>query len=157
MVVFKPGVESFSKRRPRNNGKAWPVSVLDTNGKMHRRQIDNLVYPCLALRRRAFALILSPDLFSSCQGVPYITSCFRPMVGEELLALQGIPSDDLLLTKETEDQLKDLAGKYLPGVFPLVWFVVRSCLTSCCHCESSRFLLCSQVTQCRPRLWVPVH
>jgi hypothetical protein len=32
------------------------------------------------------------------------------MVGEELLALQGIPSDDLLLTKETEDQLKDLAG-----------------------------------------------
>lgn len=39
------------------------------------------------------------------------------MVGEELLALQGIPSDDLLLTKETEDQLKDLAGKN-PMVLP---------------------------------------
>jgi hypothetical protein len=37
------------------------------------------------------------------------------MVGEELLALQGIPSDDLLLTKETEDQLKDLAGE--PSLF----------------------------------------
>jgi hypothetical protein len=42
------------------------------------------------------------------------------MVGEELLALQGIPSDDLLLTKETEDQLKDLAGTYMPR-YSLVW------------------------------------
>lgn len=33
-----------------------------------------------------------------------------PLVGEELLLLQGIPADDLLLTKETEDNLKDLAG-----------------------------------------------
>jgi SNF2-related domain len=32
------------------------------------------------------------------------------LVGEELLMLQGIPVDDLLLTKETEDNLKDLAG-----------------------------------------------
>ena len=32
------------------------------------------------------------------------------MVGEELLMLQGIPADDLLLTKESEDNLKDLAG-----------------------------------------------
>jgi SNF2-related domain len=32
------------------------------------------------------------------------------LVGEELLMLQGIPVDDLLLTKETEENLKDLAG-----------------------------------------------
>lgn len=32
------------------------------------------------------------------------------MVGEELLMMQGIPADDLLLTKESEDNLKDLAG-----------------------------------------------
>jgi hypothetical protein len=31
-------------------------------------------------------------------------------VGEELLLLQGIPAEDLLLTKESEDNLKDLAG-----------------------------------------------
>lgn len=29
---------------------------------------------------------------------------------EEMLLLQGIPANDLLLTKETEDNLKDLAG-----------------------------------------------
>ena len=43
-------------------------------------------------------------------GVPYVTNRGGPLVGEELLMLQGIPVDDLLLTKETEDNLKDLAG-----------------------------------------------
>ena len=33
-----------------------------------------------------------------------------PLVGEELLLLQGIPADDLLFTKESEANLKDLAG-----------------------------------------------
>lgn len=43
-------------------------------------------------------------------GVPYVTNRGGPLVGEELLLLQGIPADDLLLTKESEDNLKDLAG-----------------------------------------------
>ena len=43
-------------------------------------------------------------------GVFYVTNRGGPLVGEELLSLQGIPVDDLLLTKETDDQLKDLAG-----------------------------------------------
>lgn len=43
-------------------------------------------------------------------GVPYVTSRGGPLVGEELLLLQGIPADDLILTKETEDNLKDFAG-----------------------------------------------
>lgn len=43
-------------------------------------------------------------------GVPYLTSRGGPLCGEELLMLQGIPVDDLLLTKESEDNLKDLAG-----------------------------------------------
>lgn len=42
--------------------------------------------------------------------MPYVTSRGGPLVGEELLLLQGIPADCLLLTKETEDNLKDLAG-----------------------------------------------
>jgi hypothetical protein len=43
-------------------------------------------------------------------GVPYIPNRGAPLVGEELLLLQGIPADDLILTKESEDNLKDLAG-----------------------------------------------
>jgi site-specific DNA-cytosine methylase len=43
-------------------------------------------------------------------GVPYVSNRGGPLVGEELLLLQGIPADDLLLTKESEDNLKDLAG-----------------------------------------------
>jgi hypothetical protein len=43
-------------------------------------------------------------------GVPYVTNRGGPLVGEELFMLQCIPVDDLLLTKETEDNLKDLAG-----------------------------------------------
>lgn len=43
-------------------------------------------------------------------GVPYVTNRGGPLVGEELLLLQGIPADNLLLTKESEDNLKNLAG-----------------------------------------------
>ncbi|KAL7565128.1 hypothetical protein ACA910_021509 [Epithemia clementina (nom. ined.)] len=43
-------------------------------------------------------------------GVPYVTNRGGPLVGEELLLLQGIPADDLLFTKESEANLKDLAG-----------------------------------------------
>ena len=43
-------------------------------------------------------------------GEPYVTNRGGPLVGEELLLLQGIPADDLLLTRETEKQLRDLAG-----------------------------------------------
>ena len=43
-------------------------------------------------------------------GIPYVTNRGGPLVGEELLLLQGIPADDLLLTKESEKNLKDLSG-----------------------------------------------
>ncbi|KAF8338028.1 uncharacterized protein EI90DRAFT_3279585 [Cantharellus anzutake] len=42
--------------------------------------------------------------------IPYITNRGGPMVGMEALGLQGLPVDELLLTRETEDQLADLAG-----------------------------------------------
>ncbi|KAJ7654469.1 hypothetical protein DFH06DRAFT_1298898 [Mycena polygramma] len=42
--------------------------------------------------------------------IPYITNRGGPMVGLEALAMQGLPVDKLLLTRETEDQLADLAG-----------------------------------------------
>ena len=47
-----------------------------------------------------------------------------PLVGEELLLLQGIPSDDLLLTKESEENLKDLAGNAMTTT------VVGACMLS---------------------------
>ncbi|KZT02845.1 uncharacterized protein LAESUDRAFT_661099 [Laetiporus sulphureus 93-53] len=42
--------------------------------------------------------------------IPYITNRGGPMVGIEALSMQGLPVDELLLTRETEDQLTDLAG-----------------------------------------------
>ena len=57
-------------------------------------------------------------------GVPFVTNRGGPLVGEEVLLLQGIPADDLLLTKETEDQLKDLAGNAMSTT------VVGACMLS---------------------------
>lgn len=42
--------------------------------------------------------------------IPYITNRGGPMVGLEALHLQGLPIDELLLTRETHDQEADLAG-----------------------------------------------
>ena len=51
---------------------------------------------------------ISPCLTPSM--IAYITNRGGPMVGLEALHLQGLPIDELLLTRETEDQLADLAG-----------------------------------------------
>ncbi|KAH9975966.1 hypothetical protein BGW80DRAFT_1168904 [Lactifluus volemus] len=51
---------------------------------------------------------ISPCLTPSM--IPYLTNRGGPMVGLEALHLQGLPIDELLLTRETEDQLADLAG-----------------------------------------------
>ena len=42
--------------------------------------------------------------------IPYITNRGGPMIGVEALSMQGLPVNELLLTRETEDQLADLAG-----------------------------------------------
>lgn len=42
--------------------------------------------------------------------VPYVASRGGPIIGLEALGFQGIPVDQLLLTRESEDQLADLAG-----------------------------------------------
>lgn len=43
-------------------------------------------------------------------GMIYSTTRGGPLVGHEALVLQGIPTDKLLLTRETESELRDLAG-----------------------------------------------
>ena len=57
-------------------------------------------------------------------GVPYVTGRGGPLVGQELLLFQGIPHDSLLLTKETEENLKDLAGNAMSTT------VVGACMLS---------------------------
>ncbi|KZT03843.1 uncharacterized protein LAESUDRAFT_761680 [Laetiporus sulphureus 93-53] len=42
--------------------------------------------------------------------IPYITNRGGPVVGIEAFSMQGLPVDELFLTRETEDQLADLAG-----------------------------------------------
>ncbi|KAI8849690.1 hypothetical protein BC829DRAFT_416581 [Chytridium lagenaria] len=54
--------------------------------------------------------------------IPYITNRGGPLIGLEALSLQGIPVDELLLTRETEDQLADLAGNAMTST------VVGTCM-----------------------------
>ncbi|KAL0953862.1 hypothetical protein HGRIS_005037 [Hohenbuehelia grisea] len=54
--------------------------------------------------------------------IPYITNRGGPMVGLEALSMQGLPVDKLLLTRESEDQLADLAGNAMSTT------VVGSCI-----------------------------
>ncbi|KAG5638137.1 hypothetical protein H0H81_001656 [Sphagnurus paluster] len=54
--------------------------------------------------------------------IPYITNRGGPMVGLEALSMQGLPVDKLLLTRETEDQLADLAGNAMSST------VVGACI-----------------------------
>lgn len=42
--------------------------------------------------------------------IPYLNFRGGPMLGVESLSLQGLPVDELVLTRETEDNLADLAG-----------------------------------------------
>jgi hypothetical protein len=42
--------------------------------------------------------------------IPYLTNRGGPVVGIEALALQGLPIDELLLTRESTDELANLAG-----------------------------------------------
>lgn len=56
--------------------------------------------------RRAFGVVgcITPS------GIPYITTRGGPLLGIEALSVQGIPVNDLLLTRETQRELQDLAG-----------------------------------------------
>lgn len=51
--------------------------------------------------------------------IPFLTVRGGPLIGQEALSLQGIPIDLLLLTRETEDNLADLAGNAMCARFPL--------------------------------------
>lgn len=54
--------------------------------------------------------------------IPYITNRGGPMVGVEALAMQGLPVDKLLLTRESQDEIADLAGNAMSST------VVGACI-----------------------------
>src|SRR5271154_3545020 len=58
------------------------------------------------------------------QGLPYVTNRGGPLLGLEALSMQGLPIDELLLTRETEDNLRDLAGNAMSST------VVGACILS---------------------------
>jgi site-specific DNA-cytosine methylase len=43
-------------------------------------------------------------------GMPIVTELMRPVTGTETLALQGLPVEELVISTETQAQLRDLAG-----------------------------------------------
>lgn len=43
-------------------------------------------------------------------GIPFVSNLGRPIIGIEALALQGIPVDGLILSRQTQRQQRDLAG-----------------------------------------------
>ncbi|KAJ1020386.1 hypothetical protein NDA13_005705 [Ustilago tritici] len=70
----------------------------------------------VAASRPGIAPCLTPS------GIPFLTSRGGPLIGLEALSLQGLPLDELLLTRETDDQLQDLAGNAMSST------VVGACL-----------------------------
>ncbi|PWN17792.1 hypothetical protein BCV69DRAFT_285675 [Microstroma glucosiphilum] len=57
-------------------------------------------------------------------GMPFLTSRGGPVTGLEALSLQGLPIDELLLTRESDDQLQNLAGNAMTST------VVGICILS---------------------------
>ncbi|KAI9707332.1 MAG: hypothetical protein M1836_000292 [Candelina mexicana] len=61
-------------------------------------------------------------------GLPYVTSRGGPMIGLEALAMQGLPIEKLILTRETQRQLQDLAGNAMTTT--VVGAAILSALTA---------------------------
>jgi hypothetical protein len=55
-------------------------------------------------------------------GIPYVSNRGGPLLGLEALSMQGLPIDELLLTRESEDNLRDLAGNAMSST------VVGACI-----------------------------
>lgn len=72
----------------------------------------------------------SPDGVTGCLtplGQPFSTIRGRPIVGLEALALQGLPIDRLLLTRESQSELLDMAGNAMTST--VVGAAILSALT----------------------------
>ncbi|KAF9454298.1 hypothetical protein P691DRAFT_845153 [Macrolepiota fuliginosa MF-IS2] len=77
---------------------------IDPNNKTQVWNLSQNVDRTIGSGKPGLCPCLTPSM------IPYITNRGGPMVGLEALSMQGLPVDKLLLTRETEDQLADLAG-----------------------------------------------
>ena len=87
-----------------------------------RKELNNSSYlSMLTCGRRVWELSQNVDRFTDTvpfgvtgcitpSGSPYLTTRGGPVVGLEAIALQGLPIEKLLLTRETQRELQDLAG-----------------------------------------------
>ncbi|KAF9006107.1 hypothetical protein BDQ17DRAFT_1352752 [Cyathus striatus] len=94
----------------------------------YKTQVWNLsqnVDRTIASGRPGICPCLTPSM------IPYITNRGGPMVGLEALSMQGLPVDKLLLTRESEDQLADLAGNAMSTT------VVGACILAVLVCGKS--------------------
>ncbi|KAN0062000.1 hypothetical protein ACQY0O_005995 [Thecaphora frezii] len=86
----------------------------------------------VASSRPGIAPCLTPS------GIPFLPARGAPMIGLEALSLQGLPLDELLLTRETDDQLQDLAGNAMSST------VVGACVLSALLVATKDFAQSSQ-------------
>ena len=89
---------------------------IDPHFKSRVWELSQNVDRSIASSRPGICMCLTPS------GMPYLTSRGGPMVGLEALSLQGLPIDELLLTRETNDQLQNLAGNAMSST------VVGTCI-----------------------------
>ena len=79
--------------------------------------------------------------FAGCitpSGLPFLTTRGGPLVGLEALALQGLPIERLVLTRENQKELQDLAGNAMTSTVigaALLSAIISGCLALICTSE----------------------
>ncbi|TFY66733.1 hypothetical protein EVG20_g4345 [Dentipellis fragilis] len=100
--------ENLGAKRPLTNwdevSSKRPVKGVDPSFKTQVWNLSQNVDRSIGSNKVGICPCLTPSM------IPYITNRGGPMIGLEALHMQGLPIDELLLTRETEDQLADLAG-----------------------------------------------
>ena len=104
---------------PNEDRRAWSLVLQDVSTFRLQFKLDADEF---CLFRQVWNLSQNVDHSTSGSSKPgicpcltpsmihYITNHGGPMVGLEALSMQGLPVNGLLLTREAEDQLADLAG-----------------------------------------------
>ncbi|KAK8073664.1 hypothetical protein PG994_004563 [Apiospora phragmitis] len=101
--ALRPGPESFDL--------LFKVMVIDLSQNVDRHHLKG---------KFGITGCLTPS------GIPYITNQCRPVLGFECLNLQGLPLWKISFSRETQDQLKDLAGNAMST--PVVGAVIIASL-----------------------------
>ncbi|KAK4164457.1 hypothetical protein QBC43DRAFT_369820 [Cladorrhinum sp. PSN259] len=87
----------------------YKTCVIDVSQNVDR---SNPIHVRLAQGRREASLKGSLGVIGCItpSGCPFVTDLMRPITGTEVMALQGMPVDEMVISSETQAQLRDLAG-----------------------------------------------